>query len=118
MIREMDLHTMKNDRRRHVTKFDQALILAGVFAMASITILTVVGSNLDWFTPRQAVRALALGGILGGGLFLSVSWMTLMRMRSIAEDEDRTVPMTRYLRVGVASLGYAVVLFLVVNDFI
>ena len=118
MIREMNSPIMKNDRRRHVTKFDQALSLAGVFAMASIAILGVVGSGLDWFTPPQAVRVMALGGILGGGLILAVSWMTLMRMRSIAEDEDRTVPMTRYLRVGVASLGYAVVLILVVNDFI
>ena len=74
-------------------------------------------SGLDWFTPRQAVRVAALGGILGGGLGLAVSWMILMRTRLIAEEEGRSVPATRYLGVGVASFGYAVVLFLVVNDF-
>lgn len=100
-----------------MTKLEQVLGLAGVFVTAFIAILGVVGSGLDWLTPPQAVRVMALGGILGAGLILAVNWMTLMRMRSIAEDEDRTVPVTRYLRVGVASLGYVVVLFLVVNDF-
>ena len=108
---------IKKDRRGAMTKFEQALILVGSFAGASVAILDVVGGNLDWFTPRQTVRVMALGGILAGGLCLASGWMSLLRMRSMAEDEGRPVPATRYLGVGLGSLGYAVVIFLVVNDF-
>ena len=56
---------MKKVPRGPMTKLEQVLGLAGVFVTAFIAILGVVGSGLDWLTPPQAVRVMALGGILG-----------------------------------------------------
>ena len=67
-----------------MTGFPQALILFGSFAAALAAILGVVGGSLGWFTPGQAIRVIALGGILAGGLCLASGWMSLVEMRSRA----------------------------------